>query len=99
MNKETFPDTELPCAFVSKRVLMQNLPCDNQLICMKMNLQAERIFIAWFHTKTRFETSLQQSTDIFIFVSRYISCKRESTCWSICNTILAKREAKLAIAT
>jgi len=45
----------VPCASVSKRVFAQNLSCENDLICMKMNVSAEHIFI-WMVSHDRQES-------------------------------------------
>ena len=52
---------ELPCASLSKRVLMQTICMKMSPNYMEINLLADHMAYEWFHTKTRFDKEVMAS--------------------------------------
>ena len=55
----------LPCASVSKRVLVNNLSYENKFALYENEHARETFSYEWFHTKTRFDTEARQFEMIY----------------------------------
>ena len=57
--------SELPCASVSKRVLVQNLSYENEFDLLEKELAGgTHLHIKWFYTKTRFDTEAKDNSEM-----------------------------------